>query len=199
MSQNYPAPPMTVPAARPATATAGAILALVLTGIGLLGSVVVLVGLSVANGDVDHHAKADATATFSFLFCIAVVGLVAAVMALRNSNGWRVVCVVLGFLVGGVWTINAITVFAGNDSLAVVGGILLLVWAASAIASSVLLLVNGANAFYLGTTPAQVRFGSAAPTAALPPAGWYPVDRSRLRWWDGTNWTEHFHDGRAHD
>src|SRR5690554_5107130 len=31
----------------------------------------------------------------------------------------------------------------------------------------------------------------------LPPAGWHPDphDPSRLRWWDGTEWTAHVHPG----
>lgn len=29
------------------------------------------------------------------------------------------------------------------------------------------------------------------------PAGWYPQPDGRLRYWDGTAWTEHFHDPTA--
>jgi hypothetical protein len=37
-----------------------------------------------------------------------------------------------------------------------------------------------------GATPVQ-------PARQLPPAGWYedPGREARLRWWDGTRWTEH--------
>ena len=28
------------------------------------------------------------------------------------------------------------------------------------------------------------------------PAGWYPQEDGRLRYWDGQNWTEHFAPGR---
>jgi len=30
-----------------------------------------------------------------------------------------------------------------------------------------------------------------------PPAGWYPVEDGRLRWWDGGQWTEDFRDASA--
>jgi Protein of unknown function (DUF2510)/Protein of unknown function (DUF3592) len=35
---------------------------------------------------------------------------------------------------------------------------------------------------------------SAPPSQSMPPAGWYadPADSSRQRWWDGTQWTDHF-------
>ena len=29
------------------------------------------------------------------------------------------------------------------------------------------------------------------------PAGWYPQEDGRLRYWDGQNWTEHFAPGQA--
>ncbi|HOA66092.1 MAG TPA: DUF2510 domain-containing protein [Phycicoccus elongatus] len=29
------------------------------------------------------------------------------------------------------------------------------------------------------------------------PAGWYPQPDGRQRWWDGTQWTEHYHDATA--
>ena len=29
------------------------------------------------------------------------------------------------------------------------------------------------------------------------PAGWYPQDDGRQRYWDGTQWTEHFAPGAA--
>jgi hypothetical protein len=37
----------------------------------------------------------------------------------------------------------------------------------------------------------------ATETTTLPEAGWFPdpVDGAGLRWWDGTQWTDHAHDG----
>lgn len=31
-----------------------------------------------------------------------------------------------------------------------------------------------------------------SPAAASTPAGWYPDGQGRMRWWDGTAWTEQF-------
>ena len=43
------------------------------------------------------------------------------------------------------------------------------------------------------TQPAPAPLGTPAPRS-LPPAGWYEDgSTARLRWWDGTGWTEHFH------
>jgi hypothetical protein len=71
-------------------------------------------------------------------------------------------------------------------------------WGALAIASAILLLVNGANRFY-ASPPPKVAYvpgmqAFTAPAAsATTPAGWYPVDGGQLRWWDGNAWTDHFH------
>ena len=38
---------------------------------------------------------------------------------------------------------------------------------------------------------------SARDTPGAVPAGWYPDESGALRWWDGTQWTEHLHTGDA--
>lgn len=41
--------------------------------------------------------------------------------------------------------------------------------------------------------PAEARPAQTAPAVATPPAAWYPdpSGQARLRWWDGSRWTEH--------
>ncbi|HZP15350.1 MAG TPA: DUF2510 domain-containing protein [Nocardioides sp.] len=200
MSFNHPAAPMSVRASRPATATAGAVIALVLTGLVTLACVLGLIAVAATPHDPDPQGRRDAGVLFGLLLPLTMVGIAAAVMALRNSNAWRITTVVLGFVVGAVSALASIGAFVSNDRGSVAGGCVLLVWAALAIGSSVLLLVNGANTFYSSPKPtATVYAVPSTVTPALPPAGWYPVDGARLRWWNGTEWSEHFHDGHSHD
>ena len=43
--------------------------------------------------------------------------------------------------------------------------------------------------------PAPAVVATAASTASMAPAGWYPIAGSRQqRWWDGSAWTEHVYD-----
>ena len=200
MSFNHPAAPMSVRVSRPGTATAGAVIALVLTGLVTLACIVVLIAVAVTPHDPDPQGRRDAGWTFGLLLPLTMVGIAAAVMALRNSNAWRITTVVLGFVVGAVCALASIGAFVSNDRGSVAGGCVLLAWAALAIGSSVLLLVNGANTFYSSPKPTATAYAvPSTVTPALPPAGWYPVDGARLRWWNGTEWSEHFHDGHSHD
>lgn len=85
--------------------------------------------------------------------------------------------------------------------------ILVTILAFLALASAILIVCGNRNGWY---TPSRVRVvsyelipaGFVLPQPAPPDteapksAGWYPIDDGRLRWWNGHDWTEHFHDGR---
>lgn len=194
---SLPHPPAQAPtSSRPRTATIGAVMAVVMSSLGAFVGVVGLLAAAFGGDDGDPTGRRDAAVTFGVLLPLALVGLTAAVMALRNSNGWRITTIVFGFLTSSFWAIAAAGAFLSNDRGATVGGVLLVALALISIAPAVLLLVNGANAFYSRSTPVPTAYAAAPrPAPALPPAGWYPTDGSRLRWWNGTQWTEHFHDG----
>lgn len=227
MSQNHSAAPVSARASRPGTATAGAVIAVVITGFllfsVLLGAVMmVVVRSSVGPADSSsffgHHTNGDDTtgAVIGMLIIAAIVGLglTAGIQTLRNSNGWRIATVVFGFLTAAGCLIGAIAVQAADQTCTdrydpstctdtasgqVPATIGLTVWGALAATSAILLLVNGAKAFYTGPRPSPIGSGTTVAlsqhpqldmTGAATPVGWYPL-AGALRWWNGTVWTDH--------
>jgi hypothetical protein len=72
-----------------------------------------------------------------------------------------------------------------------------------ALIAAILIVTGNSNGWYTrnqlqvvayGMAPAAVQQPGLPEGVVLKPAGWYPVDDGRLRWWNGQDWTEHFHD-----
>lgn len=235
MSAYYPPTQSPMPASRPATATAGAIIAIVLTSLSLVGTLisaaVILGNHWLMTGLAFVGARGTVIAFILLGIAVCGLGLCAGIQTLRNSNPWRITTVVFGYLVALFALFGAIGSFSERETACSTssyggryidtcshhasntgGGVVALIWAALAALSATLLLVNGANKFYSNAkthaypyvggyvqqpaySPATDLAAPVAPIAPVAaPAGWYPVDAGKLRWWDGGAWTEHFHD-----
>jgi hypothetical protein len=227
MSQNHPALQVSTRESRPGTATAGAVIAVVITGFLLFslvfGAIMLIVvrnaaGPAGSSSFLGRQSNGDdttgAVAGLLVMALIVGVGLTAGIKTLRNSNGWRIATVVFGFLTTAGCVIGVIAVWASHQTCTdtydpstctdttsgrVPATIGLTVWGVLAAASAILLLVNGARAFYTGPTPSPVGTGTTVAltqhpqldtTGAVTPVGWYPL-AGALRWWNGTVWTEH--------
>lgn len=129
---------------------------------------------------------------------VGVAMTVAGVRALRGSHGWRVALAALAAWQGAAGVAGLVlrnVTQAGIRSLdhnapqvhvTQPNAALIVTIAVLAGACTLLLFLPATNGWY------RTQRAAAAPVAA--PAGWYPVEDSTLRWWDGSAWTEHTHD-----
>lgn len=225
MSAYYPPAQRPIPTTRPGTATAGAIIAIVMTALSLIGAVIGTIAVlsnRYAMAGLDFIGATGAVVAVMLIsIAISALGLTAAILTLKNSNGWRITTVVFAFITAALSLFVVISAIAdtnrcssdyyysscSSDDGRTPAMIMFSFWSALALLSAILLLVNGANAFYAnaaqqravghGAGYAAGGYGQAyaqpAQAISSTPAGWYPVDGDQLRWWDGSAWTEHFH------
>ena len=180
MSAYYPSAQQPTRASRPGTATAGAILSLVMIGLAaifvLIGMIAALAGANLLNHLSGGQVDISGALVVGMLLCLAVLAVpfAAAILTLKNNNAWRITLVVFAYLDTALMVLASIGAFTdtnncgysysynGYDSASnfcstahgsIPGGLFCLVWAALAALAGTLLLINGANEFYARNAP----------------------------------------------